>query len=69
MDGRDVMGVRAELIRRWYIPVCVQRSAITSFYGDVSDGDDVGAMGGACLYWLHLQLVRGGVSCKDREGR
>lgn len=50
-----------------FIPDCVQRSAVTGFYGNVSNGDDVSAMGGAVLHRLHLQevnvLLRGGTSC------
>lgn len=55
-----------------FIPDCVQRSATAGFYGDVCDRDDVSAMGGTCLFWLHLQQVRVhlrvGTSCKQQGG-
>lgn len=55
-----------------FVPDCVQRGATAGFYGDVSDGDDVSAVGGACLLWLCLQQVnahlRGGTSCKQHRG-
>lgn len=55
-----------------FVPDCVQRSAAVGFYGDVSDGDDVSAMGRACLLCLRLQQVnvhlRGGTSWKQHRG-
>lgn len=55
-----------------FVPDCVQRSAAAGFYGDVSDGDDVSAVGGACLLWLRLQHVnihlRSETPCKWHRG-
>lgn len=53
------------------IPDGVQR-CVSALYGDVTDRDDVRALGGACLHWLRLHQVglclRGGTACEGQRG-
>lgn len=40
-----------------YRPDCVQRSTIAILCVDVTDRDDVSAVGGASIHWLRLHQV------------
>lgn len=54
------------------VPDGVQRCVSAPLYDDVTDRDDVRALGGACLPWLRLHQVglclRGGTSCEGQRG-